>query len=137
MPNVFKAMAVVGSRSLVGLNGSKALAMWFMGNLLERFHYSIELVVSGGADGPDSWGEEFAEEEHIKLKLFLPDWKRYGRSAGFRRNADIVNAADIVLLFWDGQSRGTKHDLELCQAADKSYILYTWNGSHYDVEEHL
>ena len=48
---------------------------------------------------------------------FLPDYPRYGRGAPFRRNLEIATHADALLAFWDGQSRGTRHTIELCRAA--------------------
>jgi hypothetical protein len=72
-------------------------------------HNSITKIVSGGAKGPDSWGAEWALENNIELKEHLPDWNKYGKSAGFRRNALIVEDSDVILAFWDGSSHGTKH----------------------------
>ncbi len=43
----------------------------------------------------------------IALLEFRPDDKRFGRGAPLRGNAAIVEAADLVLAFWDGKSRGT------------------------------
>ena len=38
--------------------------------------------------------------------------KKYGKRAGILRNRDIVDAADIVVAFWDGKSPGTKNSRE-------------------------
>lgn len=55
--------------------------------------------------------------------VYLPDWDRYGRSAGFRRNAAMVDACDAAIIVWDGQSKGTKHTLELIRASHKPFVL--------------
>jgi hypothetical protein len=35
-----------------------------------------------------------------------------------------VKNSDFVVAFWDGQSRGTRHSLELAQKAGKPYFAY-------------
>jgi hypothetical protein len=70
-------------------------------------------IVSGTAFGADILGERFAEERGYKITRFPPDWNRYGKSAGYRRNEEMANYADALIAFWDGQSRGTKHMMDL------------------------
>lgn len=77
------------------------------------------VVVSGGAAGVDSLAERQAKARGLQTLIFLPDWKRYGKSAGFRRNRDIVAAADKVVAFWDGHSRGTANDIALAREMGK------------------
>lgn len=81
-------------------------------------------VVSGGAVGVDSTAAESAHTNGNKTLVFYPDWKRYGRSAGFRRNHDIIQNADIVWAFWDGQSRGTAHSMSLAKQYGKELITF-------------
>lgn len=46
------------------------------------------------------------------------DWKRHGRSAGPRRNAEMVEAgADLCLAFIRAGSAGASHTAELAQRA--------------------
>lgn len=75
------------------------------------------VIVSGGAAGADTYAAEAAEARGIRVVIIRPNWKKYGRSAGFRRNKEIVLAADDVVAFWDGISKGTantlKHAIEL------------------------
>jgi hypothetical protein len=69
-------------------------------------------IVSGGARGADKLGERWAEEQHIPVKLFIPDWEGLGKGAGFSRNIEMAEYADVLLAFWDGESRGTKHMID-------------------------
>ncbi len=85
--------------------------------------YDITKVVSGGARGADSLAERWADAHGISKQVFPADWDRYGRSAGFRRNKDIVANADMVVAFWDGQSRGTKNTLDLTRDAGKPLFV--------------
>lgn len=64
-------------------------------------------VVSGGARGADTMGEEWARGRGIYTRILLPDWNTHGRAAGTMRNTDIVNASDKLIAFYKNGSRGT------------------------------
>ena len=49
---------------------------------IEESEFKIEIVVSGGANGVDALGEEYAENMNIPLHVFNADWERHGRAAG-------------------------------------------------------
>jgi hypothetical protein len=69
-------------------------------------------IISGGARGADSLAKRYAKSFKLAYEEFLPDWDKYGKSAGFRRNQHIVNASEIIVAFWDGKSRGTKDSID-------------------------
>lgn len=71
-----------------------------------RKRYKIT-VISGGARGTDNLGELYAIENGFDVKKYLPDWERYGKSAGPLRNKIMVDKADFIICFWNGKSRGT------------------------------
>ena len=79
----------------------------------------IEMIISGGAKGADSLGVRYAKEKGIKYIEYLPEWNKYGNSAGFIRNNDIINNCDCVLAFWVGSSKGTKHAIDLAEKLGK------------------
>ena len=79
----------------------------------------ISLIISGGAAGADSLGEKFALKYNIPTKIYYPDWKNLGKSAGFVRNINIIKVCDILIAFWDGNSKGTKHSLDLAEKYKK------------------
>lgn len=76
-------------------------------------------IVSGGARGADILGERFANEMGLKISRFIPDWDGLGKRAGYVRNAEMAKFAvedgnyGVLIAFWDGQSRGTKHMIDL------------------------
>ena len=72
-------------------------------------------IVSGTARGADRLGEKLAEEFNIKLIKFPANWDLHGRSAGYKRNQEMADYADSCIVFWDGQSRGTKHMIDLAK----------------------
>lgn len=66
-------------------------------------------IISGLARGADTLGTHYARERGIQVLEFPADWERLGRRAGMVRNLQMLDAADAVVAFWDGQSRGTAH----------------------------
>ncbi len=85
---------------------------------------NITEVVSGGAQGADAEGEQWATEQDIPVKVFKADWKQYGRGAGPRRNQAMADYADAVALFAGG--KGTENMFKQAQKA--SLIIYDWRG---------
>lgn len=51
-------------------------------------------IVSGAARGADSLGEKYAHEKNLSLHRKPADWDRYGKSAGYRRNAEMAKYSD-------------------------------------------
>ena len=76
-------------------------------------------IVSGTAKGADKLGESFASQYKIHVKRFPADWDAYGKSAGYIRNEQMAKYAmndnnyGVLIAFWDGKSRGTKHMIDL------------------------
>jgi len=76
---------------------------------MSRVHFNITEVVSGGARGVDSYGEAWAKARGIAIKRFPADWSTHGKKAGFLRNVQMAEYADVLVAVWDGKSRGTRH----------------------------
>ena len=67
----------------------------------------ITEIVSGGARGVDTLGEQAAAALGIPVKVFPADWDRLKRAAGPIRNGQMAEYADALIAVWDGSSRGT------------------------------
>jgi len=67
----------------------------------------IKEIVCGLAEGVDQEGDHWAWHNSILVKYFSADWKQYGPSAGPRRNQEMAKYGDILLLIWDGKSKGS------------------------------
>ncbi len=106
-------LAVVGSRSFEDQQ--------MLNTVLDGFNF--DLLISGGAKGADLMGENYAIQNGIETLIFKPDWERYGRSAGFIRNKDIISNCDTVVAFWDGQSKGTLSSINLAKQMKKELII--------------
>lgn len=74
-------------------------------------------IVCGKAKGADTLGKQFGKEYGFKIKYFPANWDLYGKSAGYRRNDEMAIYAKedngILIAFWDGKSKGTKHMIDL------------------------
>lgn len=82
-------------------------------------------VVHGTAPGADSIAGMLAGSLGMAVEEHPADWERWGRRAGFLRNAEMVNAgADVCLAFWDGASKGTKMTMELAMKAGIDMRMY-------------
>ncbi len=86
-------------------------------------------IISGRAKGADRLGERFAQEHNIPIQRFLADWDTHGKKAGFLRNLEMAKAADILIAFWDGKSRGTQHMMESMQKLEKPVFLVVANSA--------
>ena len=84
----------------------------------------ITQIISGGAKGADQLAERYAAENGIDIVVVKPDWGAYGKAAGLRRNEVIIEKSDLVVIFWDGKSRGTKNSLDLAKKVRKRIKLY-------------
>ena len=72
-------------------------------------------IVSGTAYGADKLGERYANERGYPIKRFFPDWGKEGRKAGFIRNEAMALYGDALIAFWNGESKGTKHMIDLAE----------------------
>jgi len=72
-------------------------------------------IISGMATGADSLGLNYAKEKGYKTIEMPANWDKYGKSAGYRRNEDMASIADACIIFWDGESKGTKHMIDLAK----------------------
>lgn len=83
-------------------------------------------IVSGGARGADTLGEQIAKRLNLPTIIHLPEWERYGKSAGFKRNALIVRDADVVLAFFAPGPRtpGTSNTVAAAKIAGKTVHVY-------------
>ena len=96
----------------VGVIGSRGLTV---DNLEQYLPENTTEIVSGGAKGIDTCAREYAISHGIKLTELLPEYSRYGRGAPLKRNLKIIEYADVVIAFWDRQSKGTKNVIENCK----------------------
>lgn len=107
-------LAVVGSRHCVDRERVFALIdAWIAANGRPA------QIVSGGASGVDAAAELYAQQHCISLQVMRAEWARFGRRAGPRRNALIVEAATHVLALPSRTGRGTQDTIAKARAVGK------------------
>lgn len=85
-------------------------------------------VISGGARGVDTVAVDAAKARGLETLVFLASWDTHGKSAGYRRNVDIVNAADEVVAFLHNESKGTNHTISITKSQGKSLTVIRSQG---------
>lgn len=105
----------------VAVIGSRGLSVADLGKYLPE---GTTEIVSGGASGVDTSAREYAVSHGLKLTEFLPEYNKFGRGAPLKRNITIIEYADLVLAFWDGQSHGTKFVIDNCKKRNIPVKVY-------------
>lgn len=112
-------LAIIGSRNFTDSKLARQIFSRYFGSI------GVKEIVSGGAVGADTCGKIVAQKFGLKLTEYIPDWKKYGKSAGFVRNREIIENSDMVLAFWDGKSKGTQNSLSVAKNLKKdTFIIY-------------
>jgi len=115
-------VAIVGSRSLEGRRSDVRDAIFRSPWLAEGEPSGVDTIISGGADGVDTYAEQVADELALDTRIIEPDWESYGPAAGPKRNTKIIEEADAVIVIWDGASNGTADSLR--KAIDMGKTIY-------------
>lgn len=101
-----------------------------LNELMESQPFEITEIVSGHSGNVDLAGEEWATANEIPIKLFEPNWKVFGLSAGPKRNRQMAEYADVLIALWDGKSRGTKNMIEEMEKLKKPVYIYKETPTH-------
>lgn len=73
-------------------------------------------VIAGGARGVDNLAASYARAEGLAVIEVPAQWEIHGRSAGYKRNIAMLDLQpDLVIAFWNGQSRGTAHTIQAAE----------------------
>ena len=96
--------------------GSRSITMF---DLTPYIPAEADTVISGGATGIDTLAERYADEHRLSKIIDRPQYERYGRAAPLKRNEQMVDMADEVLIIWDGISKGTAYTARYAQIRGK------------------
>ena len=82
---------------------------------LKVFEPGDKIVSGGCTTGGDRFAELIAEKFDLTqtnggLIIFPADWKKYGKRAGFLRNTDIANTADVLIAVVASDRKGGTED---------------------------
>ena len=104
-------LLIIGSRSITNFDLSAYISS------------DVDTVISGGANGIDSLAEKYADDHRISKYILRPRYDLYGRAAPLRRNEEMINICDAVLIIWDGHSKGTQYSIKYAKKKDKPITL--------------
>lgn len=104
-------IGVIGSRGYNNYEEFKERIEYLTSNIQDRI-----IWVSGGCkSGGDALISRYCKESSSDLIEHLPDWDKYGKSAGFIRNKLIIDDVEYLIAFWNQKSKGTKNSLDLAE----------------------
>ena len=87
------------------------------------------VVISGTARGADTLGEQYARERGYTVERFPADWNTLGKRAGYVRNCQMADNADALIAFWDGQSPGTRHMIDIARERNLAVRVINYSMS--------
>ena len=100
-------LLIVGSRSIKNFDLSPFIST------------EVDTIISGGATGVDALAEQYADSNRLSKYIIRPRYDLYGRAAPIKRNEQMVDIADAVLIIWDGHSKGTQHTIQYAKKIGK------------------
>jgi hypothetical protein len=104
--------------------GSRNLCKYeYIEEAIKKSNFKINTIISGGAKGIDKLGEKYALNNNIELIIYPADWNKYGKSAGYIRNTEMLKECNALIAIWDGKSKGTKHMIEIVKKSNKDFFV--------------
>lgn len=90
--------------------------------LCKRLDYYLSninpIIICGEAKGADSLSKRYALERGYKVESYPADWS-LGKGAGYLRNIEMAKTGDLLVAFFDGSSKGTKHMIDIMKELNK------------------
>jgi hypothetical protein len=106
---------IAGSRSFEDYELLREKCDKILEKILDRFGEII--IVSGTARGADRLGERYANDRGYAIERYPAQWDTYGKSAGYKRNAQMAENADALIAFPVGVTKGTQHMIKIATDA--------------------
>ena len=116
----FKVIAIVGSRRRTSNADFEKLKDVFF-----SIYKDGDRIVSGGCPkGADRFAEIIAKTYQIPIMIHYANWNKLGKRAGFIRNTDIAEDADIIIaVVAEDRLGGTEDTIKKAQNMGKEIVL--------------
>ena len=116
--------------SVLVCGGRKFNGWTAMQRALDRI--SPDIIIHGAAGGTDSMAGKYAQENNIPCRDFPAEWRRYGRSAGYRRNQQMLDEGkpDLVVAFPGGPGTQNMVKISRQQGFEVNIIDHRGNPKH-------
>jgi hypothetical protein len=102
----------------------------YVSQRVDALPFKPTAIISGGARGVDQLGEWYAYQNNIPLEIYPAKWQKFGKSAGYIRNQEMANNAAALIAFWDGESKGTKHMINIALEKGLEVVVEYINGKY-------
>ena len=108
---------IAGSRAFADYNLLKSKCDFYLQRKLLDPNTEV-IVISGGASGADTLGEKYAKERNLRVERYNADWKKYGKSAGYRRNKQMAEVGNALIAFRSGyaENKGTDNMINVARS---------------------
>ena len=92
---------------------------------LDQIYEEGDRLVSGGCpEGGDRFAEIIAKKRGLTITIHYPNWDKYGKGAGHRRNTYIAEDFDILIaLVARDRKGGTEDTIQKAEKLGKEIIL--------------
>lgn len=81
-----------------------------------------DIIISGGAEGVDSFAEKYAKEKGCEIRIFNPDPSKPSPKRYFDRNMRVVVNADVIIAFNKKERSGTTNTINYAIKLNKQVI---------------
>ena len=119
---------VAGGRDFTNVN-VMATAL----NNLQDVDHVIEIekltLICGMARGADLTAYKLFKEVGLPVEVYPADWDQHGKQAGFIRNTQMAGVADMLIAFWDGESKGTAHMIDTARKHNLIVLVFNYEGN--------
>ena len=109
-------IAVIGSRDIIP-NIEKIIRD------IQKITDEKPTIISGGAKGTDQQAKIAAKKMEWEYIEYRPNYELYGTPAPIIRNRQIIEQAEYVLAYWNGESKGTAQAIEYAKKKGKKGII--------------
>jgi len=95
----YTVVGIIGSRRRNTKEDEAAVRKMFESVAADFDLLSVPTAIcSGGCpQGGDRFAQLIAQDYGLPMLIHYPNWKKYGKSAGFVRNNDIAHDSDILI----------------------------------------
>lgn len=101
-----KTIGIVGSRRRNTTQDFNKVKEAFL-----KIYTEDDRIVSGGCpQGADNFAELIAKTQQVPITIHYAQWNKHGNSAGFLRNGDIADQADVLIACVDPFREGGTED---------------------------
>ena len=91
--------------------------------LLEKGVNKMDILISGGAEGVDTFAQQFAKEIGAQIRILYPDPGLPSPKRYFDRNEKIAMMCDKLIAFNRKEKSGTLSTVNYAKKLDKEVIV--------------